>query len=43
MYISLAQGLTLVELCEDVDLERVRSSTGAKFQVASDLKPMEQA
>ncbi|XP_023334599.1 succinyl-CoA:3-ketoacid coenzyme A transferase 1, mitochondrial [Eurytemora carolleeae] len=38
-----SQGLTLVELCEDVDLERVRSSTGAKFQVASDLKPMEQA
>lgn len=34
-------GLTLTELAPGVDVEHVRSKTGAKFMVASDLKAME--
>lgn len=34
-------GLTLTELAPGVDIDEVRSKTGAKFVVASDLKAME--
>jgi 3-oxoacid CoA-transferase len=34
-------GLTLTELAPGVDVDEVRSKTGAKFVIASDLKSME--
>jgi 3-oxoacid CoA-transferase len=34
-------GLTLTELAPGVDIEEVRSKTGAKFAIASDVKAME--
>lgn len=34
-------GLTLVELAPGVDVDEVRSKTGAKFRVAEDIKSME--
>jgi len=34
-------GLTLTELAPGVDIEEVRSKTGAKFAVADDVKSME--
>ena len=34
-------GLTLTELAPGVDIEEVRSNTGAKFAVADDVKSME--
>lgn len=34
-------GLTLVELAPGVDIEEVKSKTGAKFRVAKDVKSME--
>lgn len=34
-------GLTLTELAPGVDVEEVRSKTGAKFKVADDVKSME--
>ena len=40
---TLFEGLLLVELYKDVSLERMRACTGAKFQVAQDLKQMQQA
>merc|ERR1719468_708573 len=33
-------GLTLIEIDQDTNLEAVRAATGAKFNVADDLKPM---
>lgn len=37
------RGLTLVELAEGVTVEDIVTSTGVEFQVADDLKPMQQA
>ena len=34
-------GLTLTELAPGLDIEEVRSKTGAKFAVADDVKSME--
>jgi 3-oxoacid CoA-transferase len=34
-------GLTLIELAPGVDIEEVKSKTGAKFAVADDVKSME--
>lgn len=34
-------GLTLTELAPGVDIEEVRSKTGAKFAVADNVKSME--
>jgi len=36
------QGLTLIEIDQDTDLEKVRAATGAAFKVADDLQPMKQ-
>eukprot|EP00946_MAST-07B_sp_MAST-7B-sp1_P003777 g3777.t1 len=35
------EGLELVEIADDCDVETVRASTGAKFKVSDDLKSME--
>jgi len=35
-------GLTLIEIDQDTDLEKVRAATGAAFKVADDLQPMKQ-
>lgn len=35
-------GLTLTELAPGVDVEEIRSKTGAKFKVADDIKSMEE-
>lgn len=34
-------GLTLTELAPGVDVDEVKSKTGAKFKVADDVKSME--
>jgi len=36
------KGLTLIEIDQDTDLEAVRAATGCEFNVADDLKPMQQ-
>ena len=35
-------GMTLIEIADGITLDKIKSSTGAKFFIASDLKPMQQ-
>lgn len=41
--VDKTKGLTLIEIADGVNLDQIRSATGCDFEVASDLKPMQQA
>lgn len=40
--VDMKKGLTLIELADGVTLEDIRAATGCPFEVASDLRPMQQ-
>ena len=38
--VDFTEGLTLVEIAEDVTVDEIKAKTEAPFKVADDLKPM---
>lgn len=40
--VNKEEGLTLIEIAEDVTIEDILTSTGCEFQVSPDLKKLEQ-